>query len=169
MSCHANFLQVPLMKGSFFRAVLLILTPYCFGQSDSLLVHKVQRSLFITLGAWSGVGIGVGSYQVLSRQPSPWIDMGYQNLAWGAINGAIAGIGYWRSRTVRSVSDWGAERRKLRRVLWINAGLDMGYMLVGGYLASRSDARLRGTGYGILLQGGGLFLIDSYHAWRLRK
>ena len=58
------------------------------------------------------------------------------------------------------------ERRNLSLLLWINAGLDVLYMLGGWSLAKRhqSSRMMRGTGQGILLQGGFLFLFDVYHA-----
>lgn len=54
------------------------------------------------------------------------------------------------------------ERRNLRRLLWLNAGLDVLYVL-GGLLLQRRQ-HWRGHGWGIIIQGSFLFLFDLYHA-----
>lgn len=139
-------------------------------QDDSMAVVQTRRNLFISLAGWAGASMAVGSWQAFSSGSSDLQrNMGYQMLGWGAVNGVIAGLGAIGARRERTrAKDWTLERRRMRRILWINAGLDAGYMSLGGFLASRPDPRLRGTGYGIMLQGGGLLVIDTWHALRLR-
>lgn len=140
-------------------------------QDDSLAVVQTQRSLFLSLAGWAGSSVVVGAWQAFSSGPSDLRrNMGYQMLGWGAVNGVIAGVGAIGARRARTqAKDWTLERRRLRRILWINAGLDVGYMTLGAFLASRPDPRLRGNGYGIMLQGAGLLVIDAWHALRLKK
>lgn len=153
------------------RLLSIALLSVGLAQEDSSGVVRVQRSLFVTLGGWAGANIATGSWQALSARSSEVQRyMGYQALGWGAVNGTIAGIGALMARRQRShPKDWTKERRRMRRILWINAGLDVGYMAAGALLASQRDMRLRGTGYGIMLQGGGLLVIDAWHALRLRE
>ena len=59
--------------------------------------------------------------------------------------------------------------RNLRRLLWFNAALDVGYMAGGVWLArskGRDDANWRGQGWGIVVQGAFLFVFDLVHARR---
>jgi hypothetical protein len=60
-----------------------------------------------------------------------------------------------------------AEKRKLGRILWVNAGLDVFYVL-GGASAARTrgadDEHWRGRGVGIMAQGGFLFFFDLVNA-----
>ncbi|MBA3868446.1 MAG: hypothetical protein H0X30_04780 [Anaerolineae bacterium] len=58
------------------------------------------------------------------------------------------------------------ESRNLRRLLWINAGLDVGYILGGWCYSNREVARpfRRGLGLGIILQGALLLVFDVIHA-----
>lgn len=139
-------------------------------QDDSMAVVQTRRNLFISLAGWAGASMAVGSWQAFSSGSSDLQrNMGYQMLGWGAVNGVIVGLGAIGARRERTrTKDWTLERRRMRRILWINAGLDIGYMALGGFLASRPDPRLRGTGYGIMLQGGGLLVIDTWYALRLR-
>ena len=53
----------------------------------------------------------------------------------------------------------------IRKILWINFGLDMLYILGGVWmiLSWRRDF-WQGTGWGIVFQGAFLFLFDLYHA-----
>lgn len=90
---------------------------------------------------------------------------GQQSATWGAINLAIAGFGFWRSR--RSP----VELPRLRTILLINAGLDVGYMAVGalmiGSVRGRKDPHAvarRGHGAAIIVQGAGLGAIDTVFA-----
>jgi hypothetical protein len=78
--------------------------------------------------------------------------------AWGLVDGGLAFLG-WLGE--------GAEREALRRLLLLNAGLDLGYLALGLLLFSRRQAHLRGFGAAILVQGGFLFLFDLYHALRV--
>ncbi|MDB4877302.1 MAG: putative rane protein [Gemmatimonadetes bacterium] len=83
---------------------------------------------------------------------------------WGVVIGAIAGLG-WYGAQLRDVS--GAAR--LERLLWMNIGLDAGYVAVGAVLAlsawmiARKIAAV-GAGVGIVVQGLALLLIDLQFA-----
>ena len=58
------------------------------------------------------------------------------------------------------------ETRKLRRLLWLNTLLDILYVAGGLGLRAirgRNEPAWRGHGWGIVVQGGFLFLFDLYH------
>ncbi|MBE0669515.1 MAG: hypothetical protein IH588_02905 [Anaerolineales bacterium] len=56
----------------------------------------------------------------------------------------------------------------IRKVLWVNFGLDVLYIL-GGFWVIQSYTELfwQGTGWGIVLQGTFLFFFDLIHALRV--
>ncbi|MCC6615742.1 MAG: hypothetical protein IT320_19890 [Anaerolineae bacterium] len=57
------------------------------------------------------------------------------------------------------------EGNNLRRLLWINAGLDILYMIGGWWTTLRARKPwLRGVGLGVILQGLALFIFDLFHA-----
>lgn len=129
---------------------------------------RVSRQLL----AWAGLSIGAGL--PLSRRDDPlWRAIGVQAVAWGAIDGAIALAGLRGSRRRRAAlpdpdapAVLARETRTLRRLLWLNAGLDVLYVLGGLRLAQR-DETWRGHGWGIVIQGAFLLLFDSWHAMTL--
>jgi hypothetical protein len=107
-----------------------------------------------------------------------WRGMGGQFIGWGLINAAIALFG--RSAADNRAADYenpGApqvlakESRNLRRLLLINAGLDVLYILFGAGLAARDkgDGTRKGNGRGIIIQGAFLFVFDVLHAAMLPR
>lgn len=113
---------------------------------------------------------------LLLRSRAFWRAVGEQSVGWGLVNIAIAVIGGWSGsrraakKNALSVSALTKEARGLRRLLWVNAGLDVVYMLGGWFLAWRSAAaqdRRRGAGWGIVFQGALLFIFDVVHALRV--
>lgn len=122
--------------------------------------------------AWSVVSVSAGV--VLLFLGPLWQGVGVEAIAWGAIDAGIALIGGWVTRRRRAMlPDPSApdvlarEARTLRRIFWINAGLDVLYVTGGVALAltfGAHDPFLRGNGWGIVVQGGFLFLFDLLHA-----
>ncbi len=107
------------------------------------------------LGLWAGGG-------------PFWRGFGLQAMAWGLIDGVIAYFGLRGARRRARTPE--AEARFLRRVLWINAGLDVVYIAAGAALAltlGAADPEWRGHGWGVVVQGAFLLLFDAAHAWAL--
>lgn len=131
------------------------------------LIDTVVRRLLL----WSGLSIAAGLGLLLA---SPfWQGVGVQAVGWGLADAAIALFGTWitRRRTARldplAPGVEAQEARSLRRLLRINAGLDVLYVLGGAALALTLGAGhpfWRGTGWGIILQGTFLLLFDTAHA-----
>ncbi len=69
-------------------------------------------------------------------------------------------------------SDPAAAARRIARILWINAALDVLYVAIGGALvvvAGPSHPFLAGNGWGIIVQGGFLLVFDVTHALRVPR
>ncbi len=108
---------------------------------------------------------------------------GRQHLAWGVVDLGIAAWGRSRRQrrsTGRSSVDEVLERgRRLRRVLVVNAGLDVGYVAVGlalvafpSHVLVRSPRRAatgRAIGSAVAVQGGYLLALDLWAASRLTE
>ena len=136
--------------------------------SDSLLL--AERSHLVRLLAWGAASVVAGTallVLVAARRGagggSPLLaNFAVQCAAWGAIDLAIAGLA-WRGLALRDVH--GAT--KLDRLLWLNTGLDVGYVAVGVALAVvgwQLGRRLGlvGAGLGVVVQGLALLVLDAH-------
>jgi hypothetical protein len=123
--------------------------------SASTFTLTIARRLFL----WSTLSTIGGVILQFSRRPF-WIGFGQQAIGWGLIDALIALVaGRSASRSFSTAT--------LRRVLLINAALDVLYML-GGFIFARTkgatDEKLRGQGWGVVVQGLFLFKFDLIHA-----
>jgi hypothetical protein len=129
-----------------------------------------QEGLMTTLGAWSLGSIGTGAILWGAGRNAVVRSVGIQNVAWGAIDGAIALYSLHETHTLRDerrdLAGWQREQTKVARVFWINVGLDVLYVAVGAALAfaGKRDG-LVGSGYGVMAQGGFLLTFDTAGAW----
>jgi len=130
------------------------------------------------LTAWALASVTAGAVLLVVAGAVPegtaatlWA-LAIQFIVWGAIDGGIAafGEGDRRRRVARGEADdagaTAAFGARLRRLLRINAGLDVVYLLVGValLLAWRTPEGL-GHGLGVLIQGGFLLVLDAWHGW----
>lgn len=121
-------------------------------------MSDVEQQLTRTLGRWAAASVAVGTGLSV---PARTRGFGRQTFAWGAVDGAIAAYGA-RNRRAKGPTD----PQRLRRVLLVNAALDVGYLATGAWLVR--DGRWRGDGLGVLVQGGFLLWLDTTTAARLR-
>ncbi len=131
--------------------------------ADTLLV--LERGHLIRLAFWGGGSVLVGTlllaWLAWRRTPAAFLQQfALQTAAWGAIDLAIC---FWGSRGL-ALRDF-AGVQKLVSFLWLNTGLDVGYVLVGITLALtcwRLGPRPGGigAGVGIVVQGVALALLD---------
>ena len=92
-----------------------------------------------------------------------------QTSAWGVVEGLFA-LAMWTQLAPRAV----ASATRLDRLLWLNIGLDAGYVLVGITLCVsgwRLGRRLGlvGAGTGVVVQGFALALLDLVMAIQISR
>ena len=134
-----------------------------FMWADTLLA--VERAHLIRLTVWGGASLLVGSVllglmRVRGHRSALLEHFGLQTTVWGAIELALALMGS-RHLELRDLA--GATR--LDRFLWLNIGLDVGYVMVGmtllvlGWRMARRMG-LVGAGMAVVVQGSALALLD---------
>ena len=132
--------------------------------ADSLLA--LERGHLLRLLLWALGSILVGTlllaWAAWRRHDAPLLrHFAIQMAAWGAVDAAIVAWG-WQGLALR---DYGGAQR-LVNFLWLNTGLDVGYVAVGVVLALlgwRWGPRLGavGAGVGVIVQGLALVLLDA--------
>jgi hypothetical protein len=132
----------------------------------------LERAHLLRLAAWGAacllLGTALGAALAARRVASPLLKhFAIQTAAWGAVDLAFAAWG-WRGLRLRD-HDAAAS---LERFLWLNLGLDVGYVAVGVTLALTAwllGRRLApvGAGLGVVVQGGALLLLDAVFAARI--
>ena len=138
-----------------------------------LMIYDFQRITSIRLIFWALLSLFAGGILLAFGDPF-WRGFGLQAAAWGAVDAAIALFGLrGLNRKLSAPFDPVETARKtrwLRRVLAINAGLDILYITGGMVLAGtlgRTQPFHAGMGWGIVLQGAFLLAFDGLHAWRI--
>jgi len=140
--------------------------------ADTLLA--AERAHLLRLALWGAASLLIGTALVamlrLGRPRSPLLKhFGIQTGAWGAVELGVALL-LLRSLALRDLS--GATR--LDRRVWMNIGLDVGYVLVGitlvviGWRAVRRFG-LVGAGMAIVLQGAALAVLDLLLAGQISR
>ncbi len=117
----------------------------------------VEQDLVRALGRWAAGSVVLGA--VLTADPRTR-GFGRQTATWGLVDGAIALVGARRQAAGRTTPP-----DRLRRVLLLNAGLDVGYLAAGAWLLRRT--RWRGDGAAVAVQGAFLLWLDASTARRL--
>ena len=131
--------------------------------ADTLLA--LERGHLLRLALWAGASVLAGTalltWLTVRRADAPLLrHFAIQTAAWGVVNGALC---TWAGRDLALRDYAGAQR--LLNVLWLNIGLDAGYVAVGATLlltAWKWGARAGGVGagIGIVVQGIALLLLD---------
>jgi hypothetical protein len=131
--------------------------------ADTLLA--AERAHLLRLVAWGAASVLLGTallaWLLAGRRRSPLLrHFAIQTAAWGTVDLALAGLAF-RSLALRDL----AGAIHLDRVVWLNIGLDAGYVLVGLTIALagwRLGRRLGlvGAGVGVIVQGLALVLLD---------
>lgn len=129
-----------------------------------------QQNLLLRLSLWSIASVFAGGMlALLAPAQSFWAAFGGMNAAWGLVNLLIATFGFhgvmkkMRTGTVHET----AEKHRLLRLLAVNAWLDVVYILVGWLMVTLGQTPLwQGFGWAVILQGGFLFLFDTFYYYR---
>ena len=143
-----------------------------FMWADTLLA--AERAHVIRLLVWGGGSLVAGTALLAwlraGRRRSALLEhFGLQTAAWGAVELSL-GLILRGSLAARDLS--GATR--LDRFLWLNVGLDGGYLLVGatlvvtGWLLGRRMGMV-GAGIAVVLQGIALALLDLVLASQISR
>ncbi|GIV66811.1 MAG: hypothetical protein KatS3mg047_1204 [Bellilinea sp.] len=117
--------------------------------------HLISRRLLL----WSFISVLAGL--LVFGRGDFWRGFAIQALVWAAVDALIAMWGLRSSlpKLYQPVDLKVAEKetKKLRKILWINTGLDVLYIAGGGLLYSQNamaEPFLAGTGAGIIVQRG---------------
>lgn len=157
-------------------------------QSSTLTTFNLQqenilRVGMLILGGWAVLNILLGSFKLINstRARRYFFQM---NLYWNIVNLLVAGTALHIIFSDDAVTRALAESVRLhswyKTILYLNIGLDLGYMMLGVYLKERSKNSIRsseqlyGWGQAVVLQGFFLFVLDlvlvvllEYHTDRL--
>lgn len=126
---------------------------------DKLMEPPILLHLTIGLIAWAFLSLGAavaGLYFPARQNPELWRGFWFMNAIWGLIDGIIG----WANLLTLSV-----ELDFLRKVLMVNSGLDLVYILTGIILATRKQPLLKGFGWAVLVQGAFLLVFDLSFLW----
>jgi Family of unknown function (DUF6992) len=143
-----------------------------FMWADTLLA--AERAHLLRLVLWGGVSLLLGTALIAAfrvrGQRSPLLEsFALVTAGWGAVD---LGLALWgmRSLAVRDLA--GATR--LDRFLWLNVGLDVGYVMVGvtllvvGWRMTRRAGPI-GAGFSVIVQGLALVILDLVLANRISR
>lgn len=132
-------------------------------------LYTYQQKTMPILLAW-GLGSVVAGFIWRRDRSKLLYGMGSQFIAWGAVDASIAALAIANAVKKSGQVESGEipprehyrQAEQFRRIVWLNALLDIGYMLFGIRFTRRNagDRQRRGTGWGIIVQGAFLFVWD---------
>lgn len=131
---------------------------------DAHIAYETQA--MSTLMAWAVASVATGTMLLTTSRDNYVRAVGVQNVAWGAIDGAIAAFGYRgihkQSLLDKPVIHWKTEDQRLRKIFLINAGLDVLYIAAGAaFMGLSKNEIVRGSGAGVIFQGSFLLAFDG--------
>ena len=137
-------------------------------------LEAAERAHLLRLLVWAAASLLAGTALLAwlrtgARRSAVLHHFAIQTAAWGLVDAIIAAATLTRigPRDIASAT-------RLDRFLWLNIGLDMGYVLVGLTLVIagwRLNKRLGlvGAGLGVVVQGGALALLDLVLAAQISR
>lgn len=162
-------------KSAFLLLIALLAAAGLCAQADLSLTDfnarhlQQQRTAMLVLGGWAVGNIGAGLYLRSQREGTDRY-FHEMNALWNTVNLGIATFAYLSIRhtdpAALSLYSSLEEHYSFQKILLLNTGLDVGYLLGGAWLIERSrrpdvnSDRLKGYGRSILLQGSFLFAFD---------
>ncbi|MFN8413139.1 MAG: hypothetical protein U0Z26_12200 [Anaerolineales bacterium] len=125
-------------------------------------IWKFETALTNRLLVWSIGSLLVGLYLWFATNDFGR-GFGIQAVAWAVVDAAIAIFGAKSATRRKSTADPKKEALFIRKVLLVNVGLDILYLIGGVGVMSRGGMFWLGTGWGIVLQATFLFFFDLFH------
>ncbi len=128
---------------------------------------KLSKNNMFVLGAWAGANIIQGSISAGNATGNDHY-FHQMNAYWNVANLALAGLGLLSAKKGLTkhytLAENITEQHKIEKILLLNTGLDVAYIVTGLYLKERGN-RLNhdqpvGYGNSLLLQGGFLLVFD---------
>jgi hypothetical protein len=137
-------------------------------------LQALERAHLLRLIVWGAASVLAGTallawLRVGARESSLLKHFAITSAAWGALD-IVVGLVLLTRLSIRDIA--GATR--LDRLLWLNIGLDAGYILVGltlivvGWKVGRRLG-LVGAGTGVIVQGFALALLDLVLATQISR
>ena len=136
---------------------------------------KAESAHLLRLGVWAGASVVVGSGLLVIGQFNDVPELrgfGAQAIMWGAIDLAIVTAGALsKKESPTSLSKAIQNENTWYTLLLVNVGLDAGYMMTGGTMATLGalgapyGRDLIGHGSGVVVQGGALLALDLWAAF----
>ncbi len=130
---------------------------------------ELNQKGMIVLGTWAIANMA-SSPVLASRAEGSRKYFHQMNGFWNTVNLTLAGIGYYTSATtdpaLLTLGESIKAQHAMEKILLLNAGLDLAYMIGGLYLQQRAKRsanhgdRLKGFGQSLVWQGGFLLLFD---------
>lgn len=129
---------------------------------------SIQKNGMLTLAGWAAGNMIISGWAMQSAQGSNY-RFHQMNVFWNVVNMGIAAGGYFglpESSEIPPLTKTVTEYQNFNKILLLNAGLDVAYIMTGLYMKERAKnvekrkAILKGYGNSIILQGGFLFLFD---------
>ncbi|WP_242921151.1 DUF6992 family protein [Pontibacter liquoris] len=131
---------------------------------------QTLKTGMLVLGGWAILNIVIGSFKLTkaSRSKKFYFQM---NLYWNIVNLCIAAAALYSLFVPAAASQTLAhslyQHEWYKKILYLNVGLDIAYILLGAYLKERArnspkTEQLLGWGQAIVLQGWFLLLLDGF-------
>lgn len=161
------------MKHFIILAILLFNSSFIYCQVnpvDQFNEQKVKivRQSMLVLGGWGAANC---IYNGFSAGNSTGSEKYFHNMniIWGGVNLGLGAIGYLFTKNQGGLTYLQSLKKQsgVEKVFLFNTGLDVAYIMGGVYLHERmkgsivNQARNRGYGKSIILQGSALFLFDG--------
>ncbi|WP_235925831.1 DUF6992 family protein [Pontibacter burrus] len=161
------------MKKYFCLLLCLLLATGASAQPDALATFNLQQSgilrigMFV-LGGWALLNILIGSFRLMkaTRNKRFFFQM---NIYWNIVNLVIASAALYSLLTTDianyTLAQSLTQHHWFKKVLYLNIGLDIAYLMMGIWLQERSrfspkTEQLKGWGQAIVLQGLFLLVLD---------
>jgi hypothetical protein len=119
--------------------------------------NLIQDQLVAGLILWLLLSLGTAVIGLYARPGEFWRSFWFMSGLWGLIDGGIGWFAMLQERQMPAA---------LLPFLRFNAGLDVLYVGVAGFLLIRKKAMLRGFGLGVLVQRSFLLVFDGYFWWK---